>query len=488
MGRTILSNDIKALNVNLNPNFYGTFAEIGAGQEVARNFFKAGGASGTIAKTMSAYDMIFSDSIYGVETDGRYVSKSRLHKMLDHEYGLLEERLIGEKYNERKFFAFANTVTTLNYSKTNESHGWMGVKFQTTPKGPSNEVILHVKLLDSDSSLQQNVLGKLGVNLIYACGEFSDSPNLFVDSLMDNLPKNSVEIDMLSMKGPCFAEVDNRLLSLILVTKGYTRVACFLADGSVVQPKDLLYKKNIAVLRARFKPITNLNIDMIESGVELFKKEYQLEDHDVLKLGEITLNNLSGNENTIQIQDFLDRADMLRAIGIPVLVTNFQEHHELTAFLKTCKPNKMGIILGILNLIQILDTSKYKNPISDLLLQFGNLFSQDIKLFAYPYKPYGQDKVYQSKTVELFEDVQFLYNYLLQNNLIVDIECKNKENLDTNSAELIEKIKRNEPQWEEAVPGIVSSLIKEKCLFDYPCDIDTKRKKVNPQIFLTEKG
>jgi hypothetical protein len=148
----------------------------------------------------------------------------------------------------------------------------------------------------------------------------------------------------------------------------------------------------------------------------------------------------------------------------------------------------MGIILGILNLIQILDTSKYKNPISDLLLQFGNLFSQDIKLFAYPYKPYGQDKVYQSKTVELSEDVQFFYNYLLQNKLIVDIECKNKENLDTNSAELIEKIKRNEPQWEETVPRIVSSLIKEKCLFDYPCDIDTKRKKVNPQIFLTEKG
>lgn len=481
--REKISTDLKALKINLDQYFYGTFAEIGAGQEVARNFFKAGGASGTIAKTMSAYDMIFSNAIYGEEANGRYVSVSRLHKMLDHEYELLLERLKGEKYEGKRFFAFANTVTTLNFSKTNEPHGWMGVKFQTSALSEANEVILHVKLLDSDSSLQQNVLGILGVNLLYACDFFTDSPNDFLDSLMDNIPLNSIEIDMLSMKGEAFKDVDNRLLSLILVTKGYSKVACFLPDGSVAQPKDLLYKKNLAILRARFRPVTNLNIDMIESGLALFKKDNELKNEDILMMGEITLNNLVSQENIINIQDFLDRADMLCSLGYPVLVSNFPEHHELTSFLTQCKPKKIAIILGVMNLLQILDTTKYENPISQMLLQFGNLFSQNVKLYAYPYRPHGENTIYNSRTVKMHDNVRSLYEFMLENNLISDIEDYNEDNLNIHSAELINNIRCNAEGWEKDVPKKVELLIKDKCLFDYPCDIELKRKKINTKIF-----
>lgn len=483
--REIISTNLKALKVNLDPNFYGTFAEIGAGQEVARNFFKVGGASGTIAKTMSAYDMIFSNAIYGDEPDNRYVSKSRLIKMLHHEYSLLLERLIGEKYEGKRFFAFANTVTTLNYNKNNESHGWLGIQYQTECGQKINEVIFHVRLLDSDSSLQQNVLGELGVNLIHAACFYSQNPNLFIDSLLDNLPKNSVEIDMLSMTGPAFKDVDNRLLSLVLVTKGYSRAACFYPDGTVIQPKDMLYKKNVAIFRARFKPVTNLNIDMITNGVALFKKDNHLEDKDVLILCEITLNNLTTNESGVSLQDFLDRADTLCKLGYPVMVSHFSEHFELTKFLKECKPKKMGIMLGVMNLIQILDMSKYTNPISELLLQFGNLFSQDIKLYAYPFRKRGTETIYTSKTVEMSENVKGLYSFLLANNMIEDIENYTLENLKINSSELIEEVKTNKSGWEKQVPSVVVDLIKEKCLFDYPCDIEKNRKKMNNNIFET---
>src|ERR1700758_1893409 len=177
----------KALAINLDPKIYGSFAEIGAGPDVAAQFFKAGGSSGTIAKTMSAYDMTFSDAIYGVQQVRRYVSESRLISMLEHEYGLLIERLAALRGDTTTFFAFANTMAALNYHKTNEGHGWMGVRFQLEPNGQNNDVVLHVKLLDNDNNLQQQAVGILGVNLMYACFFYNDAPNIFLQSLMDDL-------------------------------------------------------------------------------------------------------------------------------------------------------------------------------------------------------------------------------------------------------------------------------------------------------------
>jgi hypothetical protein len=222
---TIRNTDIgtkqKALAINLDPKIYGSFAEIGAGQDVAANFFKAGASSGTIAKTMSAYDMTFSDAIYGVQQVKRYVSEQRLISMLDHEYSLLIERLAAQRGNSTTFFAFSDTISALNYHKTNQGHGWMGVRFQLEPNGKFNDVVLHVKLLDNDNNLQQQAAGILGVNLMYACFYFYENPLVFLLSLMDDLSKDRIQIDMIRFEGPNFAKVDNRLMSLHLVKYGF---------------------------------------------------------------------------------------------------------------------------------------------------------------------------------------------------------------------------------------------------------------------------
>ncbi|RZL97408.1 MAG: nicotinamide mononucleotide adenylyltransferase, partial [Pedobacter sp.] len=245
MEREILDTKRKALKINLNPKIYGTFAEIGAGQEVARNFFTAGAASGTVAKTMSAYDMTFSDAIYGVEESGRYVSQSRLLKMLNHEFGLLTERLNGKKYDDRTFFAFADTVTTLNYNKSNDPHGWIGIRFQVEPGGEPNEIFFHVRLMDTDAALQQNVLGIIGVNLVYAAYYYHHDRKAMIESLADNLTVGSVEIDLISVNGPIFKDADNILLNLYLIVKEFSDAAIFDASGVPCLPKDLLYKKDI---------------------------------------------------------------------------------------------------------------------------------------------------------------------------------------------------------------------------------------------------
>ncbi|MCU0353953.1 MAG: TonB-dependent receptor, partial [Cytophagales bacterium] len=266
----------KALKINLDRRIYGSFAEIGAGQEVAAQFFKAGGASGTIAKTISAYDMTFSDAIYGVEESGRYVVESRLTKMLNREYNLLQMRLNEKRGADTAFFAFANTVVALNYQKTNEGHGWIGLRFQLQPGAPYNDAVMHVKMLDNENLLQQQALGVVGVNLIYGCYYYHKSPETLLLSLMDDLSPERLEIDMIRFTGPDFAEVDNRLMSLYLVKNGFTNVALFGPDGQVLQPSEALYKRNIVCIRGRFRPVTHVNLDMLENGVKQF-----LEDPDV---------------------------------------------------------------------------------------------------------------------------------------------------------------------------------------------------------------
>lgn len=260
----------KALAINLNPEIYGSFAEVGAGQDVAANFFKAGASSGTIAKTMSAYDMTFSDAIYGAQQIRRYVSENRLISMLDHEYGLLIERLAAQRGNSTTFFAFSDTVSALNYHKTNEGHGWMGVRFQLEPGGGFNDVVLHVKLLDNDNNLQQQAVGILGVNLIYACFYYQETPPMFLLSLMDDLSRDRIQIDMIRFEGPNFGKVDNRLMSLHLVKYGFSDAAVFGPNGQNLQPSEVLYKKHIVVIRGRFRPIINVHLDMLTTGVKQF--------------------------------------------------------------------------------------------------------------------------------------------------------------------------------------------------------------------------
>src|SRR5580704_18108709 len=221
----------KALRINLDPKRYGTFAEIGAGQEVARWFFRVGAAAGSISKSISAYDMAVSDAIYG--RCKRYVSRERLQSMLDHEHGLNLERLRPSRGDSTAFFAFADTVAARNFQGTNECHGWMGVKYQAHPRDADSQIILHVRMLDRENGLQQEALGIVGVNLLYAAFFLHHKPELMVESLLDNLSTQRIEIDMIEFAGIEFRHVDNRVMSLKLVQLGLTGAAMFGPSGEV---------------------------------------------------------------------------------------------------------------------------------------------------------------------------------------------------------------------------------------------------------------
>src|SRR5437764_8905728 len=244
----------KALKINLDPRWYGTFAEIGAGQEVVRWFFRVGGAAGTIAKSMSAYDMKVSDAIYGHAE--RYVSRGRLQAMLDREFDLDVERLGKERGDNTSFFAFADTVVARSYRGGNECHGWMGVKFQSHVHDEPSQIILHVRMLDAEASLQQEALGVVGVNLLHAAFFQHHEPERLVESLLDQLTTGRIEIDLIEMKGIEFRGVDNRLLALKLVQLGLSGAAMFAPDRQVLQPSEVLRKKAILVERGSFRPPT----------------------------------------------------------------------------------------------------------------------------------------------------------------------------------------------------------------------------------------
>jgi len=350
--RVILSAKQKALRINLNQDLYGTFAEVGAGQEVVRQFFRAGGASGTIAKAISAYDKDFSDAIYGEEKKGRYVCQLRLEKMLKHEYQLIEERLKRENHPTKKYFAFANTVATINFHKTSQGHGWFGVKFQTEAGRPASEVFLHARLHETDALMQQVTTGILGTNLIYGCFFFYKNPKELLKSLYDNLDRSQLEIDMIQMNGPDFENVDNRLLSLQLVKHGMTDAVIFSPDGHNLQAADVLYKKNILAIRGSFRPVTKVNIDMIAKGLKRFKEEPKVDPENIQVLFEITLNNLK-SQGDIDEQDFLDRADILCSIGQTVLISNYQKYYKLIEFFSRHSKKRMGVIMGASTLVDI---------------------------------------------------------------------------------------------------------------------------------------
>lgn len=464
--RVILSAKQKALRINLNQDLYGTFAEIGAGQEVVRHFFRAGGASGTIAKTISAYDKDFSDAIYGQEAKGRYVCESRLVKMLDYEYNLIEDRLSRAQHPTKHFFAFANTVATINYHKTIQGHGWFGLKFQSSPEAPANTVLLHARLHEQDALLQQQTTGILGVNLIYGCLFFHKRPKDLLKSLYDDLDRDQVEIDMIQMNGPDFSDVDNRLLSLQLVKNGMTDAVIFSPDGRNLQAADVLYKKNILAIRGSFRPVTKVNIDMIAKGLRRFKQEAKVDQRNLQVLFEITLNNLSA-EGDIDEKDFLDRADVLCSIGQTVLISNYQKYYKLVEFFSRYTKKRMGLILGANTMAEVFNEKYYRDLNGGILEAFGILFSRDLKIYLYPWLDEKSKELWTTETTPIHPRLKPLFDYLLFNKRISDIEDYDEEILSIFSKEALQRIKSGDEGWEHMVPDFVDRVIKEKCLFGY---------------------
>jgi len=456
----------KALFINLDDTIYGSFAEIGGGQEVARCFFQSGGASGTVAKTISAYDMIFSDTLYGKTPKGRYVSESRLMQMLDIEYDNLVKLLADKRGSDTRFFAFANTVTTINYQKTNEGHGWLGVRFQLKPESPPNDVILHVKLLEKDNLLQQKTLGTLGVNLLYACYYNYQYPNSFLKSLVESNLEDRVDIDMISMRGPDLDYVDNRLLAVQLVKNNMTAVTMFDRYGNVKPPSELLYKKNVMLLRGSFRPITYVGFDMLKSGFSVFKKEIGFEKDKTVVLCEMTLKNLL-EEGVFDERDFLDRVDILCGMGQNVMITNFKEFYKISNWFRKFQINNIRLVVGALTFKKILEKKYYTHLRGGILEAFGRLFSQNMKVYLYPGREKQTHNILTSENMPVEPDVKFLYQHLLKSGLIIDIKNYRKEILPFFSYKVLAKLNANDPEWEDMVPKYVSSFIKNKNLFGY---------------------
>lgn len=471
-----LTTQEKALRINLSKAIYGSFAEIGAGQEVAANFFKVGGASGTVAKTMSAYDMKFSDAIYGV--GDRYVCEERLIRMLDHEYVLLPERL-PHRIETTRFFAFADTVEVLNYERTNQGHGWMGLRFQLRPQSEPNDCVLHLKMHDTDPLQQQYALGTVGVNVLYSCMFLTD-PEEILMSLLDGITQRRIEIDMFRLSGPDFKHVDNRLLALKLVKNGLTKAAMFGPDGNVMQPSDELYKKNVLVLRGRFRPPTHVNVDMLLASRRHFKNESDVDRSNIVLVSELTLNDLSP-DGKIDERDFLHRADILCSLGQNVLISNYFEYYRLVDYLsKITRGKKIGITMGIYALQKVFEEKTYENIRGGILECFASLFGSNVKLYIYPALKKDSDEIFSLKDFEqqLPDNLKNLFRFLMDNNKLEEITGANIRNLHIISDNVLAMIKKGESGWERFVPHKVEEAIKEFGLFDYPFKTENKQVSI----------
>lgn len=486
----LLTTNRKALTINLDDSKYGTFAEIGAGQEVARVFFQAGGAAGTIAKSMSAYDMTFSDAIYGKAP--RYVSRERLHTMLDHEYELLVSRLGEKRGATTRFFVFADTVAAKSYRGNGECHGWMGIRFQPEPGCDTpSDAVLHVRMWDKDNLRQQEAIGIVGTNLIYAALYLRDDMEKFVQSLADNVGADRIEVDMLKFSGPAFAHVDNRLMSLHLVRHGLTNAVMFGPGGEVLQPSEVLYKKAILVERGSFRPVTHVNVDMLNCACAQFMQEPAVQGKDMIVLMEITMNNLLAG-GALDSDDFLSRVDLLGDIGCTVLISNYSEYYRLTTYFRRYTKEMIGVAMGINNLLEIFNEKYYEHLEGGILENFGRLFRNSVRLYIYPMQqiaydryldtghhattapvpgapvsPFARDVLINARNVQVVPHLRNLYEHLLENHYLECIVGFDRGILHIFSRDVLDRIRNQDTTWETMVPAPVAAAIKKRGLFGH---------------------
>ena len=458
-----IATDEKALRINLDPTKYGTFAEIGAGQEVARRFFRVGGAACTVAKTMSAYDMTFSDAIYG-PTD-RYVSRARLQRMLDHEYNLLVERLDRNFGAEKTFFVFADTVAARSFKERNESHGWLGARFQSHPREQPSQIIIHVRLLDDANVDQQEALGVIGVNLLH--GAFYDAqPEKLISSLHENLPPGRIAVDMIKFSGPRFQSVDNRLMSLQLISQGLTNAVMFKADGETVQPAEVFYKKAILVERGSFRPVTYATNDMLDGARRVFLTQCDCSPEDLVVLMEMTLENLLAG-GQIDHADFLARVDILGALGRTVLISKFAEYYRLAGYLFRYTNKSIGLVMGVPSLIEIFNEKYYTNLEGGILEALGRMFKGGLKLYVYPTIDEATGKIVSATQIKVAPNLRSLFRYLIDNQCVQEITDYHPEYLRIHPPEVLAKLQSGDSNWERMVPPEVVHIIKKRQFFGY---------------------
>jgi len=455
----------KARRLNLNTAVYGTFAEIGAGQEVARHFFVAGKASQTVAKTISAYDMTFSDEIYGREKNGRYVCESRLEKMLSHEFSLLVERLSSKRGPQTQFFAFANTVATGSADDKKYCHGWMGIRFQKRSQGPSCDIILHVRMQDRHRLQQQEALGILGVNLVDAAFYHSDDAEDFISCLVDNLKEGQIIIDVLRFHGDDLKHFNPHLMNLELVHRGLSEAVLFGPNKEILHVSDAAYKKAMIIQRGTYRPVTKTHLDVLSKGLNHFKKDFKLEDAQCMSIMELTMRNLAHSDGEVDTKDFLDRIETLCSLGQHVLVSNFFYYYSLKTFLRQYTQEPMAIVVGASHLDRVFDESRYKNLPGGILEGLGKLLDASTKLYVYPHKT--DLTCMTAKSFFPAPALKNIYLHFKDSGQICDIAGCDETEVYTHSDQVHEMILKKNPQWETLVPTGVRDLIRTKKLFGY---------------------
>jgi len=456
----------KALRLNLDEKKYGTIAEIGAGQEVARQFFLAGAAAGTIAKTISAYDMQFSDAIYGTQEGGRYVSQARVEAMLDKEFPLVVERVGTSRARSSRYFSYAATVSAKSFNRDNECHAWCGIRLQMYPGAEASDIIVHVRMLENSAEQQQDTLGILGVNLIYAAYYYFENARKIIDSLSDALGTQRIEIDSIVFRGPYFEDIDNRAINLHLIRSWKTRAIVFKPDGQVAVPAEIFYKKNVLTTRGSFKPVTRLNVDMIEQGFEAFKKHDGVTDQNSIILAEISLNDSYGKDLMVPEEDLIARVRLLNSLGYSVMVSDYTRYFSLRAYFRQYTAMQIGIVVGMINIKEIFDETKYVGVEGGMLEGFGKLFPDNTRLFVYPeLGEKGELKDFTSLEIEAH--VKYLYKHLLENHFIFGINCSDTELLSIYSRDVLAQLPKGRGDWENSLPqDTVDRIVKNK-LFGY---------------------
>jgi hypothetical protein len=449
----------KALHINLDAQKFGTFAEIGAGQEVVRWFFHVGKASSTVAKSISAYGKEISDGLYGSAT--HYVSRERLEAMLDAEFRQLTERLDAARSEKSAFFVFADTMSTHGTSRASEGHGWLGVRFQDTPRAEPSEVVIHVEMLDKFTTRRQEAVGLVGVNLIYGAFTEHQDPAALVSGLMDGLDRRRIEIDMIKFSGPLFGSVDYRLMSLQLVENGFTDAAMFTAAGEVVQPSEILYNRPVLIERGSFRPVTNVTLNMLDAAERQLQK-----DAEPVVLMEMTLKNLMSEER-IDHEDFIARAQILRALDKTVLISNYTRFDCVTTYLRQYTRNQIGMVAGVPTLRAIFDEQYYQDVEGGILEGMGRLFQGPVKLFVYPTMSVESGELETAGDMELSPKMRHLYAYLSEEDAIEPIRKVDPTQLHLSPGEVLKMIRTGDPKWVDYVPAKAAELIERNKLFGY---------------------
>jgi hypothetical protein len=408
----------KALAINLDPLKYGTIVEIGAGQEVARWFFQAGAAAGTVAKTMSAYDMKFSDEIYGESTDRRYVSRPRLERMLEREFELLVSRVREHRPAESTFFTFANTVAAQGFEKREECHGWMGVRFQTDPDLPPEDIILHVRMFDDTNVEQQDALGILGVNLIHGAYFHAHEPERLLQDLTDNLKWGRVEVDLIEFRGPTLGKIDNRLMALELVKANLTPAVLFDPSGRVAIPSEALYKRSVLGMRGEFHPVIGEGMKRFDHARDLFAEKCAAGKPAIL-MAEMTMSAIV-NEGEIDTADFLERVNALTGLGFHVLISEFFRYFRVRQYLARHSQEPVAFVLGVDGFSRIMHEKFYEGLEGGILEGLGRLFPPGTTAYVYP--EHVEDVLITLDDMPMAEHLQPIVTYLRERGQVVAVD------------------------------------------------------------------